>query len=103
MGICHLLALPNLPSLTHVIGRNQVLKTAPDLPEASDVMRQGGKKQSLERQCPPHLSDKHKHRHTCTHAWATVLTPNHDMITVTSDSPSRNILYLKGQPQATPP
>lgn len=70
--------------------------------------RWGGKKQWLERQCPSHLSDKHKHRHTCSHAWATggahssVLTPNPDVMTVTSDSPSRNILHFKGQPRAAP-
>lgn len=60
MAICHLMALPNLPSLTHVIGRNQVLKKAAGLPKACDGVRWGGKKQRPERQCPPRLSDKHK-------------------------------------------
>lgn len=55
MGICHLLALPNLSRSTHVIRRNQVLKKAADLPEVCDVMRWGGKKQRLEMIPPPNL------------------------------------------------
>lgn len=111
MGICHLLALPNLPRSTHATARNQVLKKAADWPKACDVMRWRGKKQRLEMS--PHISDKHKCCHMCTHAWATgaahlfVLTPNPDMMTATrvcickpSDSPSINILCLKGQPHA---